>query len=226
MADYSDQTDIVAKVQPMLEELGNADPASLMPPETIAYIEIGSPGRQIETILNMLKGTPVEEALAGLNQGDGNQGGPAAMIQRASESRHDRRMKKIRGIGLGCHGTGPEQSAGHIVLFPGKNNALAALLHMGLSSLGEAADPVEGMNVVKFGDGGGAAYDDTVVIVTTPSPRGTEMLQQAIQRYKGKSEPAFAGLGQQVLHEHQQAGPPAERRDACGSMSMRPMDGS
>ena len=31
-----------------------------MPPEMIVYVEIGSPGQQVETILNMLKGTPLE----------------------------------------------------------------------------------------------------------------------------------------------------------------------
>ena len=35
---------MVEKVKPIIEELGNADPASLMPPEVIAYFEIGSPG--------------------------------------------------------------------------------------------------------------------------------------------------------------------------------------
>ena len=44
VTDYGDQTEIVEKVKPMLEELGNADPASLMPPETLLYVEIGSPG--------------------------------------------------------------------------------------------------------------------------------------------------------------------------------------
>ncbi|MGE5293607.1 MAG: tetratricopeptide repeat protein, partial [Solirubrobacterales bacterium] len=38
VTDYSDQTDVVEKVKPVLEELGNADPASLMPPEVIAYV--------------------------------------------------------------------------------------------------------------------------------------------------------------------------------------------
>jgi tetratricopeptide (TPR) repeat protein len=39
VANYSNQTKVVNKVKPMLEELGNADPAALMPPETLIYIE-------------------------------------------------------------------------------------------------------------------------------------------------------------------------------------------
>jgi tetratricopeptide (TPR) repeat protein len=76
--DYSDQTKVVSKVKPLLEELGNADPAALMPPETLIYLETGSPGRQVETILNMLKGTPLENPLAvlGGSKGHGSGFGP------------------------------------------------------------------------------------------------------------------------------------------------------
>src|SRR4030065_283238 len=77
VAEYSDQTNIVSKVKPLLQELSNADPAALMPPDTLAYVEIGSPGKQIETILNMLKGTPLENPLAaigGAPQGGGSPG--------------------------------------------------------------------------------------------------------------------------------------------------------
>lgn len=192
VADYSDQTDIVAKAQPILEELGNADPASLMPQEVIAYIEIGSPGRQIETIFTMLKGTPVEEALAGFTQSD-DLDGPAAIIQKVLSPAAVGELKKIRGIGVGVTELAHNNPPAVVVLFPGKNNALAGLLHMGLSSLGESNKTVEGMNVVTFGEGGGAAYDDTVVIVATPSPKGAELLEQTIQRYKGKaSRPSLA----------------------------------
>ena len=45
-ADYGDQTQLIEKVRPLLEELGNADPAALMPSGTVAYVEIGSPGKQ------------------------------------------------------------------------------------------------------------------------------------------------------------------------------------
>ena len=101
VADYGDQTEIVEKVKPMLEELGNADPASLMPPETILYVEIGSPGRQVETIMNMLKGTPVEEALSTLTKDAGQGGGPEAMIRGVLNPAMLAEMKKIRGIGVG-----------------------------------------------------------------------------------------------------------------------------
>ncbi|MBP7049415.1 MAG: hypothetical protein KBE65_00205 [Phycisphaerae bacterium] len=183
---YSDQTEIVEKVRPILEELGNSDPAMLMPPETIAYIEIGSPGRQVETILNMLKGTPVEEALASLKQESGWEGGgPAAMIRGLLNPSMMAELKKIRGIGLGITELSEDNPPALIVLFPGKSDALKGLLQMALTGLGRAGDPVEGMKVVTFGDenDGSVAYDDTVVIASTRP----EMLKQAIVRYKGKA---------------------------------------
>ena len=58
--EYADQTEIVQKAQAALDDLMNFDPAALMPPGTLIYVELGSPGKQVETILNMLKGTPYE----------------------------------------------------------------------------------------------------------------------------------------------------------------------
>ena len=69
LADYSDQTNIVSKAKPLLQELSNADPAALMPADTLIYIELGSPGKQVDTILNMLKGTPLENPLAAIGRG-------------------------------------------------------------------------------------------------------------------------------------------------------------
>lgn len=189
---YSDQTDIVEKVKPILEELGNADPASLMPPEVIAYVEIGSPGQQVATIFSMLKGTPVEEALAGFAQ-NGNLEGPAAIIQKVISPAMLGELKKIRSVGLGVMELTQDNPTVVAVLYPGKNNTLAGLLQLGLSSLSESSTSADGMTLLKFGDGSGVAYDDTVVIATNATAQGADLLQQTIQRYKGKrSQPSLA----------------------------------
>ena len=60
VAEYPGQTDIIEKARPVLNELTDFDPAALMPAGTLVYAEFGTPGRQIETILNTLKGTPFE----------------------------------------------------------------------------------------------------------------------------------------------------------------------
>ncbi len=190
VTDYGDQTEVVEKVKPMLEELGNADPASLMPPETLAYIEIGSPGRQVETILNMLKGTPFENALASLNRGM-NQGGagkgPAAMLAGLLNPSMMAEFKKIRSLGVGVTELAQNNPLAIVVLFPGQSDALRGLLQTILTAVGTSAEPIEGMTVVSFPSGGGAAFDQTVIIAVTPSPRANELLQQAVRRHKGRT---------------------------------------
>ena len=125
VAQYSEQTEIIAKVKPLLEDLGNADPAALMPPETLFYAEIGSPGRQVETILKMLKGTPLENSLAAIGNGQ-SQGfnSPAGIVSALLNPSMMAEFKKIRGMGIGVTGIPKEnEPPAIIVLFPGKSFA-------------------------------------------------------------------------------------------------------
>ena len=69
------------------------------------------------------------------------------------------------------------------------------------------------MTTVTFGDGGGAAYDGTVVIVVSPSPKARELLQWSIRQYKGRSSQPSLASGNKSFARDQQAGPPAERSD-------------
>jgi len=188
VAQHSDQTQLIAKVKPLLDELGNADPASLMPPETIMYVEIGRPGKQIETILNMLKGTPFENPLAmlgGGSQPSGEETGPANMIGAMLNPSMMAEFKKIRGLGIGVTGLAQGSPPAIAVLYPGQSDALRGLILAGLGMIGRPADPIEGMQVVHFPDGGGAAYDDTVIIAASPSPKAVDQLTAAVKRYKG-----------------------------------------
>jgi tetratricopeptide (TPR) repeat protein len=201
--DYPDQTEIVEKARPVLEGLGNADPASLMPPETIVYVEIGSPGQQVATILNMLKGTPIENPfnIMGMkNDSKGASGGqksggqnPVQMLNALLNPSMLAELQKVRGIGVGIQDVTKNNPPAIIVLYPGKSDALRGLLQMALSGLGQPADAIEGLPCVTFGDGGGAAFDETVVILATPGPKGKEQLQWAVRQYKGAgSQPSLA----------------------------------
>lgn len=193
-ADYSDQTQLIEKVKPLLDELGNADPASLMPPDTLAYIEIGSPGKQVETILSMLKDTPFENPLAMIGGGQsGNAMGPQQIVSSLMNPSMMAEFKKIRGIGIGITGIAQDNPPAIAVLYPGKSDALRGIIQMGLGFVGQPAQAIEGMTTLLFGDGGGAAYDDTVIIVASPSPRGAELLQWSVKQYKGLvKEPSLA----------------------------------
>jgi len=198
VANYSDQTKIVDKVKPMLDDLSNADPAALMPPETLIYIETGSPGRQIETILNMLKGTPFENPLAAIGGGREprpNLGGksPGDMMAALLNPAMMAEFKKIRGMGAGVTSIAQKNPPAIAVLFPGKSDALRGLILAALGMLGKPGEAIEGMQSVVFPDGGGAAYDDTTVIIASPAAYSRGQLTWSVKQYKGvTSEPTLA----------------------------------
>ena len=64
IAEHSNEVELVEKARALQDDLFDIDPAALMPPGTLAYIELGTPGQQLETILGALKGTPYENPLA------------------------------------------------------------------------------------------------------------------------------------------------------------------
>lgn len=196
VAEYSDQTSIVSKVKPLLDELGNADPAALMPPDTLIYVEMGSPGKQVETILTMLKGTPFENPLAaiGANGGSSQAGkSPGDIVAGFLNPSMMAEFKKIRGVGVGITGIDQNNPPLIVVLFPGKSDALRGLIMAGLVMLGKPVEAVEGMQCVAFPDGGGAAYDDTVVIFASPKAYSAGQLQWSVKQYKGLTrEPTLA----------------------------------
>lgn len=185
LADYSDQTKIISKVKPLLQELSNADPAALMPPDTLAYVEIGSPGKQVDTILNMLKGTPLENPLAAI--GGAPQGGasPGNIVAGFLNPNMMAEFKKIRGMGIGITGIDQDNPPVVVVLFPGKSDALRGLVMGALVVLGKPIEAIEGMQCVEFPDGGGAAYDDTVVILASPLAYTEGQLTWSVKQYKG-----------------------------------------
>ncbi len=185
---YSDQAKVVSKVKPLLEELGNADPAALMPPETLIYMETGSPGRQIETILNMLKGTPLENPLALLGGGQSGKS-PGDIMGALMNPAMMAEFKKIRGMGIGVTGLAQNNPPVIAVLFPGKSDALRGLILAGLSMVGTPGETIEGMQTLNISGTAGAAYDDNIVIIAQPA----EQLAWSVKQYKGvTSQPTLA----------------------------------
>ncbi len=198
IADHADQTDLIAKVKPLLEELGNADPAALMPPETIAYLEIGSPGKQIETILKMLEGTPFENPLAMIQDGQGQEqwvsqtGFHANIVGALLNPSMMAEFRKIRGMGIGLTGIGPDNPPFVLVMFPGKSDALRGILQMILGVVGRPADAVEGMQCVTISNTVAAAYDENVVILAQ-GPNSMEQLQWSARQHQSlASRPTLA----------------------------------
>ncbi len=192
---YADQTSLVEKVAPLLADLTNHDPATLMPPDTIAYIELGNPGRQIETILQMLKGTPFENPLAAISAGKG-QGSvgptgksPADIMAALFNPSMMAEFKKIRGMAIGLTGISHDNASFVVVLYPGKSDALRGIILAGLNIVGKAGEPVEGLQTLTIENTAGVAYDDEVIVIAQPRER----LIWCVKQYKGiTNEPTLA----------------------------------
>ncbi|MHC4636771.1 MAG: LamG-like jellyroll fold domain-containing protein [Planctomycetota bacterium] len=181
---FSGQTTIINKVKPLLEEMSNHDPAVLMPPETLAYLEIGSPGQQIETILRMLQGTPFANPIAAIGgNGQSGQKSPGDIMGALLNPSMMAEFKKMRGLAIGVVGIQNEPPL-IAVLFPGKSDALRGILLAGLGMAGTAGEPIKQMQTLVLGDNSIVAYDDTVFIITQDS-EPLKRLNWCINQYKG-----------------------------------------
>jgi len=140
VAQFPEQTSIVNKVQPLLDEMSYSDPAALMPPETMVYLEVGSPGKQIEIILNMLKGTPFENPLAviGAGQKSSDEKSPGDIMAALLNPSMMAEFKKIRGMAVGFMQVpyNVNNPRTIIVLYPGKSDALRGIILAGLGVAG------------------------------------------------------------------------------------------
>jgi len=210
LADFADQTAVIDKAKAVLEDLTVVDLASLMPPQTLAYVELGSPGRQIETILNMLKGTPFENPLAAMAGGKGQSQGanPQDILGNFFNPSMMAEFKKIRGMAAGVIGIPQNnQSVSFvIVLYPGKSDALRGLLLAVLGVAGRRIDPIEGMESFNLQNSAFASYDENVIIIANP----LEQLQWSTKRHKGvikepslaTSTGSFARFGKDIRQGH------------------------
>jgi tetratricopeptide (TPR) repeat protein len=205
---YPQQDKLIEKAKSIIAELIDSDPAALMPPETVVYFELGSPGKQVETILNMLKGTPLENPLAVMGRGGAQPQGqsPAQVLNAIFNPSMMAEFKKIRGMAAGFTEIKNNSANGIIVFYPGESDALRGLIMAGLGIAGKPAESIDGMNILSFEDNAGVAYDDKVIIVAQPM----DLLKKSISLYKRKgSSPnlaennkAFAQIGKAVRKQN------------------------
>ena len=191
VAEHADQAELVAKARAALDDMTDFDPALLMPPGTLLYVEFGSPGRQIETILKTLKGTPFENplaAIAGAHPAQAAQG-PANLVAALLNPSMMAEFKKIRSFAVGVTGIAQNNPPMVGVFCPGKSDAMRGLIQAALGVAGPPGELIEGMQTVEIKNFGAAAYDDKVVIVARPAAQ----LQWCVKQYKGvSSEPSLA----------------------------------
>ncbi len=199
--DYPGQTDLVEKARPVLDDLTDFDPAALMPPGTLLYVEFGCPGHQIETVLTMLKGTPFENPLAALggnSRSNPNQKNPGDIVGALLNPSMMAEFKKIRGSAFGVTGMVQKNSSNArafsppcvYVLYPGQSDALRGIILAAFGMAGTAGDPIEGLQTFHFQNGAvAAAYDDKVIIIAQP----VSQLEWCVKQYKHTiSEPTLA----------------------------------
>ena len=158
IARFPKEKSIIEKVQPLLDQMSAQDPAALMPAETLVYMEIGSPGKQIETILNMLKGTPFENPLAVISAAGGPS--PKDMMAALLNPSMITEFKKIRGVALGFQAIHSDHPPLVAVIYPGESDALRGIIIAGLGMMFQAGEPIAGMQTLRMDVQGGAAYDD------------------------------------------------------------------
>ena len=158
LAQFPEQTSIINKAQPLLDEMSNPDPAALMPPETKVYLEIGSPGRQIETILNMLKGTPLANPLSVIGSGAAananvpRQKSPGDIMAALLNPSMMAEFKKIRGMAIGITDIRSNNPPMILILYPGKSDALRGIILAGLGMVLTPGEPIEGMQTLLMRD--------------------------------------------------------------------------
>jgi tetratricopeptide (TPR) repeat protein len=207
--EYADQTEMVQKAQLAMDDLMDFDPAALMPPGTLIYVELGSPGKQVETILNMLKGTPYENPLAAIgnqNTANPNQKSAGDIVGALLNPSMMAEFKKIRGSAIGITGVAKGNQPMIAVLYPGKSDALRGLIMAGLNMAGTPGEPIEGMQTINIQNAATAAYDDKVIIVATLP----DQLKWVIRQYKGltneptlaSSNASFAKINKKTRHDN------------------------
>ncbi len=186
---YTNQTELIAKAKPVLEDLTNFDPATLMPANTLAYVELGNPGRQIETVLAQLKGTPFENPLAAMG-GQANGGKtPGDIMGALLNPSMTAEFKKIRGLAVGLTGIANNDPPFIAVFYPGQSDALRGLALAGLGMAGKAGPDLAGMQTMTIQGQLFAAYDDKVILLAQPASQ----LEWCVKQYKGMiSDPTLA----------------------------------
>jgi hypothetical protein len=191
VSEFADQTELVEKARPVLDDLMDFDPAMLMPADTLIYVELGSPGKQVETILNMLKGTPFENPLAAIGgkQGQPAQKTPGDVIGALLNPSMMAEFKKIRSSAVGVVGIDQHNPPLITVLYPGKSDALRGVILAALGMVGTPGEQIEGMQTLNIQNSGAAVYDDRVIIIT----QSAEQLRWCVRQYKGLiNEPSLA----------------------------------
>ncbi|HSR87651.1 MAG TPA: tetratricopeptide repeat protein, partial [Pontiella sp.] len=145
---YSSHTNLVEKTLPILEKLQFFDPALLMPPETLAYFELGRGEGQQEMSEEIFKDMPLQDLLMALSQNN-----PQAfrsdfypLMAGLMNPAMEEDFNKIRGMAVGLVDIQPNGPSVVAVLHLGESMMLRGMLMTGLSMGGIPGAEIEGMS--------------------------------------------------------------------------------
>ncbi|NLX25658.1 MAG: hypothetical protein GXY61_06835 [Lentisphaerae bacterium] len=194
--DYADQTAVLEKAKPLLDKISIFDPAALMPADTLAYVELGSPAKALELLRKRLESDSLDD-FAKIDIEDGQWPDnvdelPKEVIMAILAAPGIvAELGKMETLALGVCDIGPENETPSFiaVVDPGESDALRGTLVAALGLTGRPTGELEGMPVMQIPDGPSIAYDTKIILVAYPAER----LEWSIKQYKGKSsEPSLA----------------------------------
>lgn len=168
------------------------DPATVMPADTGVYLELGSPGAQIEKILEMIEGTPLEDSLTEmLSQNDQEGQNQSPILKGLLNPSMMAEFKKIDGAAVGLISYKEDIPDFVAVVSPGESDALKGLLLAGLSIAGTPVESPDNIQIWSIEEEICVAYDGGKFIAAN-SP---EILQRAISlQNKTSSEASLAAV--------------------------------
>lgn len=206
VTDFADEAALVAKAQSVLEEIRFFDPADLMPPDTLVYLEMGSPGEQIETILQMVKGTPLENPLEALTE-KASKDSPNVNLNGVAVSVLNPVMleefKKIESFAIGVQGTQQPNPDFVAAINLGENNILRGLLLTTISIATRPGPVIGGVQTFVIPDNEGMiACDEKVYFIASSSEQLMWSLKQythqSIEASLATSNPSFRSMDKRV----------------------------
>ena len=211
--DFAGQEQIIARARQVMAGFRMVDPARLMPPDTVAYAEIGSPGRQLERLLGILSGTPLENQLTMMMEQRAEAipeglpaGSPPMILARLLNPSMINEFKKIQGLAAGAQQPLiPGETPILVVLYPGESDALKGILHALIGGALRPAGEVAGLRVYGAEGAAFAAYNEDVILVSNMM----DILRFAASQYQNHHPAASLADSQDFFSRV----PMADRRD-------------
>lgn len=169
-----------ARLEGCEEELAAADFAGLMPPTTLAYMELRRPGEQLTRLLGQL----------GLLASDVEKAAKATGPKVAVSPALIRELLGIRGMAVALSGVDPmkQKPMGVAVLHPGNLDVIRGLIETALPAAAKAVEPIAGFETYSIEDQAIATLTSRLIIVATDRAQ----IEGVIRRLRGKEKTSLA----------------------------------